>query len=93
MKTLCASGSLESYKDVGALPGDLLRDHSRDEHESPNSVTMLLVHSLVHAKGERATYYSDTASSNHNASDISSSSFRHVKTHRLVAGWAVAGKL
>ena len=47
----------------------------------------------MHAKVEDATYYSNTASSKHNASNISSSSLRHVKTHRLVAGWAVAGKL
>ncbi len=52
-----------------------------------------MVHSLVHAKLEHATHYSDTASSKHNAADISSASFHHVETHRLVAGWTVAGKL
>ncbi len=66
---------------------------TRDEHVSPDSVTMYLVHSLVHAKGAHATYYSEAASSKHNASGISSSSLCHVKTHRLVAGGAVAGKL
>jgi len=54
---------------------------------------MYLVQSLVHAEGAHATYYSEAASSKHNASGISSSSLRHVKTHRLVAGGAVAGKL
>ena len=32
-KTFCSSVSLESYKDVGVL-----RDHLRDEHESPDNV-------------------------------------------------------
>lgn len=90
MKTLCASGSLESYKDVGVL-SETCSETTRHEHQS--QCNMFLVHSLVHAKGEHANYYSDTASSKHNASDISSSSLHHVKTHRLVAGWAVAGKL